>query len=98
MTRGRTHRQVESDVDAPWTLQPQQAADDRHRVHVWKGLTPPHLPRLRGPKLVGRRIEVWWDGDGRFFGATVEAYSTRAKEHGIDCDAGRIIWNDPSYE
>ena len=77
--------QVESDADAPWTMKPEEAHGDRYRSHVWKGLTPPFLPRIRGAKLVGRHVEVWWDGDGRFYEATVEKFSTHARQWGHDC-------------
>ena len=40
--------QVEPDVDAPWTVKLEVDEDDQYRQHVWKGLTPPYLPRLRG--------------------------------------------------
>eukprot|EP00964_Phaeocystis_antarctica_P078837 scaffold49056_cov69-Phaeocystis_antarctica.AAC.3 len=30
-----------------------------------------HLPHVRGSRLVGRRVEIWWDGDLCFYPATV---------------------------
>ena len=57
------------------------------RMHVWKGVTPPHLPSLRGVGLVGRKVEVWWSGDATFYPALVTGYNERPKATGY-ADAG----------
>ncbi|KAL1495372.1 hypothetical protein AB1Y20_016747 [Prymnesium parvum] len=38
-------------------------------------LRPREAVHARGAALVGRRVEVWWEGDGTFHSAAVEAYN-----------------------
>ena len=80
--------QVEHDADAPWSLEAEVKGDDESRTHVWKGLTPSYLPRCRRAALVGRRVEIWWAGDGRFHAAKVTRYCRRDGDGGPDCDKG----------
>ena len=61
------------------------------RLHVWKGVTLHYLPHVRGPRLVGRRIEVWWDGDVCFYPATVLHHASVDGEWGHDCGKGMFI-------
>ena len=73
--------QVESDEGAPWALAAPEAAgaDDSARTHVWKGVTPMTLPQVRGAALVGKRVDVWWAGNGCFFPAYVTGYNARRR-------------------
>ena len=41
--------------------------------------------------LVGRRVEIWWAGDGRFHPATVVRYCRRDGEGGADCARGTFV-------
>lgn len=62
------------------------------RTHVWKGATPSQLPSLSGAALVGRRIEVWWGGDGVFHPAVVTGYNEwRCATGYVDASAGTHV-------
>ena len=50
-----------------------------------------HLPHVRGSRLVGRRIEIWWDGDLCFYPATVRHHAEVSEQYGCDCDKGMFI-------
>lgn len=74
--------QIDPDPHAPWTL---SALDGDHASlndasnSVWDtdALAPSlHTHDHRGEALVGRQVEVWWDGDAMFHLATVLAYNT----------------------
>jgi hypothetical protein len=50
------------------------------RTHVWKGVTPSHLPGdMRGNALVGRFVDVWWGGDAKFYRARVTGFNATAR-------------------
>ena len=73
------------DLGAPWTLgllADTAEADDEAREHVWKGVTPSHLPSIRGADLVGRVVEVWWPGDSTFYAAKVTAFNEKDRQMG----------------
>ena len=42
----------------------------------------------RGEELVGGRVEVWWEGERRWFAGVVEAYSSSTGKHRIRYDDG----------
>ena len=46
---------------------------------------------MRGSRLVGRRIEIWWDGDLCFYPATVRHHAEVNEQYGCDCGKGMFI-------
>jgi len=68
--------QVHEEDGAPWSLPPWTADDATlaARRFVWKGVTRPWLPSIRGKDLIGRNVAIWWEGDGCFNEAMVLAY------------------------
>ena len=36
-----------------------------------------------GSEHVGKRIEVWWEGDKQWFGAVVQSYDSATRKHHI---------------
>jgi len=85
--------QIDPDRAAPWSLEllGDSAASTARRTHVWKGVTPHHLPHVRGPRLVGRRIEIWWDGNLCFYPAIVRHHAEVNEQYGCDCGKGMFI-------
>eukprot|EP00908_Phaeocystis_cordata_P008852 Transcript_19570.p1 GENE.Transcript_19570~~Transcript_19570.p1 ORF type:complete len:545 (-),score=112.90 Transcript_19570:825-2459(-) len=85
--------QIEPDRAAPWSLEVLEdaAVSNARRTHVWKGVTPHHLPHVRGARLVGRHIEIWWDGDLCFYPATVRHRAEAEGQYGPDCGKGMFI-------
>ena len=81
----------------PWNSRPTWQAltggnsSTGRRLHVWKGVTLHYLQHVRGPRLVGRRIEVWWDGDVCFYPATVLHLASVDGEWGHDCGKGMFV-------
>ena len=43
---------------------------------------------LTGDASVGRHLEIFWPGDGAFYGGTVAAYKTETGEHEVYYDDG----------
>jgi len=46
---------------------------------------------VRGPRLVGRRIEIWWDGNLCFYPAIVRHHAEVNEQYGCDCGKGMFI-------
>ena len=46
------------------------------------------LGNLTGDASVGRHLEIFWPGDGAFYGGTVAAYKTETGEHEVYYDDG----------
>ena len=80
--------QIEADDRAPWSLPPLQitlSADaaacgvgggrgSGHLAALTFGSARPPPCHMRGRSLVGRRVEIWWDGDAEFHQAIVVDY------------------------
>lgn len=47
-----------------------------------------------GQDLVGKRIEVWWDGEAEWFGGVIAKYSCKTKKHTVEYDDGEVIVED----
>ena len=71
--------QIESDVDAPWslpplTLEPISTQDHTVPASATAMDSSLHMHAYRAEELVGRRVEIWWAGDAQFHAALVVAY------------------------
>ena len=70
--------QIEPDLSAPWSLPPEElkpiAAQPPPIFAAARSTSSLHTHAFRAEALVGKRIEIWWDGDALFHTALVIAY------------------------
>lgn len=82
-------------------LNTNQPPDKQEPHSLCPSFTPPLSPRpFTPPQDFGRRLDVWWPAERRYFRGTITAYSSSQQRHTVrydDGDQGRVFLPAEKY-
>ena len=87
-------------LHAPASCQRRECSKAAHAALSSCHSSPPSTPPDTCLQDYGRRVDVWWPGDRRYFRGTITAYSSSQQRHVIkydDGDVGRLFLPAEKY-